>query len=38
MKENELIVIFNKPQKAIARGQFIAWYINNELIGSGKIF
>ena len=38
MKENELIVIFNVPQKAIASGQFIAWYVNNELIGSGKIF
>ncbi|MAJ98700.1 MAG: tRNA 2-thiouridine(34) synthase MnmA [Flavobacteriales bacterium] len=38
MKENELIVIFNDPQKAIASGQFIAWYVNNELIGSGKIF
>ena len=38
MKENELIIIFNEPQKAIASGQFIAWYVNNELIGSGKIF
>lgn len=32
-----LYIIFNQPQKAIARGQFAAWYKNEELIGSGVI-
>jgi tRNA-uridine 2-sulfurtransferase len=38
MKENGLYVIFNKPQKGIASGQFVAWYKGEECIGSGVIF
>lgn len=38
MKENGLYVIFNKPQKGIASGQFVAWYKDEECIGSGVIF
>ena len=37
MEEDGLYVIFDDPQKAIARGQFVAWYDNEELIGSGVI-
>ena len=36
-KEKGLVVTFDKPQKAIARGQFVAWYSDDELIGSGVI-
>lgn len=36
-KENALYVIFENPQTAIAEGQFVAWYHNDELIGSGVI-
>ena len=32
-----LYVIFDEPQKAIASGQFVAWYDGEELIGSGVI-
>jgi len=32
-----LYVIFDKPQSAIAEGQFVAWYLGKELIGSGVI-
>jgi len=32
-----LIVRFENPQSAIQEGQFVAWYINDELIGSGVI-
>jgi tRNA-uridine 2-sulfurtransferase len=32
-----LIVTFDNVQKAIAAGQFVAWYLNDELIGSGVI-
>lgn len=32
-----LYVIFDKPQSAIAEGQFVAWYQGKELIGSGVI-
>ncbi len=28
---------FNTPQRGITSGQFAAWYIDNELIGSGVI-
>ena len=38
MKENGLYVIFENPQKGIASGQFVAWYKNDECIGSGTIF
>jgi len=37
MEEKGLYVIFDKPQKAIAAGQFVAWYNDDELIGSGVI-
>jgi len=32
-----LYVIFEKPQSAITEGQFVAWYIEDELLGSGVI-
>ena len=34
---NGMYVIFDEPQKAITPGQFAAWYIEGELIGSGVI-
>jgi tRNA-specific 2-thiouridylase len=30
-------VVFDEPQRAVAPGQFIAFYVNDELIGSGII-
>ncbi len=35
--ENGLVLQFDQPQKAIAAGQFAAWYDGDELIGSGVI-
>lgn len=35
--ENGLYVEFENPQSAIQEGQFVAWYINEELLGSGVI-
>jgi tRNA-specific 2-thiouridylase len=35
--EDELYVIFDKAQTAISEGQFVAWYLDDELIGSGVI-
>src|SRR5699024_6926618 len=35
--ENGLYVIFDNPQTAISEGQFVAWYDNDELLGSGVI-
>lgn len=32
-----IYVAFENPQSAITEGQFVAWYINDELIGSGVI-
>jgi len=32
-----LYVIFDEAQKAVTPGQFVAWYKNNEVIGSGVI-
>ena len=32
-----LYVIFENLQSAITEGQFVAWYIKDELIGSGVI-
>jgi tRNA-specific 2-thiouridylase len=32
-----LYVLFSKPQSAITEGQFVAWYLEDELIGSGVI-
>lgn len=37
MEEQGLYVIFDCPQKAIAAGQFVAWYLDDELLGSGVI-
>ncbi len=36
-KENYMYIIFEKPQSAISKGQFAAWYLENELVGSGVI-
>ena len=36
-QEDGLYVIFENPQTAIAEGQFVAWYEEDELIGSGVI-
>ena len=36
-KEDGLYVIFDEPQRGITPGQFIAWYLEDELIGSGVI-
>ncbi|MCH2033157.1 MAG: tRNA 2-thiouridine(34) synthase MnmA [Tenacibaculum sp.] len=35
--ENGLFVEFENPQSAIQEGQFVAWYKNEELLGSGVI-
>jgi tRNA-specific 2-thiouridylase len=35
--ENGLYVIFDRPQTAITEGQFVAWYLEDELVGSGVI-
>ena len=35
--ETGLYVAFNNPQSAIQEGQFVAWYKNEELLGSGVI-
>ena len=32
-----LFVSFNAPQSAITAGQFVAWYLEDELVGSGVI-
>ena len=34
---NELLISFNNLQRGITPGQFVAWYKNDELIGSGVI-
>ena len=36
-KENGLYVVFEELQSAITEGQFVAWYHNDELVGSGVI-
>jgi tRNA-specific 2-thiouridylase len=35
--EEGLHVIFDEPQRGVASGQFAAWYLDNESIGSGVI-
>jgi tRNA-specific 2-thiouridylase len=35
--EEGLYVLFEKPQSSITSGQFVAWYQDNELLGSGVI-
>lgn len=32
-----LLIAFETPTKAVAPGQFAAWYLDNELVGSGVI-
>jgi len=32
-----LYVVFSNPQSAITEGQFVAWYLDSELVGSGVI-
>ena len=32
-----IYVQFEQFQSAITEGQFVAWYLNNELLGSGVI-
>ena len=36
-REKGLYVIFEEPQRAVAPGQFFAWYLDEESIGSGVI-
>ena len=36
-KENYLYLFFKEPQSAVTPGQFVAWYLGNELVGSGTI-
>jgi tRNA-specific 2-thiouridylase len=36
-KSNGLYILFNEKQKGITPGQFAAWYLDDELIGSGVI-
>ena len=35
--ENGMYLAFNEPQSAITEGQFAAWYLDDELVGSGVI-
>jgi tRNA-specific 2-thiouridylase len=35
--EDGMYVRFDEPQSAITEGQFVAWYFDNELVGSGVI-
>jgi len=35
--EGELYILFDKKQKGITPGQFAAWYLGEELVGSGVI-
>ncbi|MFD1315909.1 tRNA 2-thiouridine(34) synthase MnmA [Namhaeicola litoreus] len=35
--EKGLYVVFENPQSAITEGQFVAWYLEDELVGSGVI-
>lgn len=36
-KEDGLYILFNEMQKGITPGQFAAWYLGEELVGSGVI-
>lgn len=35
--DDGLYVVFDEPQSAITQGQFVAWYLGTELVGSGVI-
>ena len=37
MDKDYLHIEFSEKTKGITPGQFTAWYLNNELIGSGPI-
>ncbi len=37
MVDSGMYVVFKNKQSAITEGQFVAWYINDELVGSGVI-
>ncbi len=37
IKDDATYVKFDQPQSAITPGQFVAWYMENELVGSGVI-
>jgi len=36
-EKNGLFVVFKSPQKSVTPGQFVAWYLDDELVGSGII-
>ena len=36
-RTDALYVLFNQPQSAVTSGQFVAWYKDSELLGSGVI-
>jgi tRNA-specific 2-thiouridylase len=36
-KQDKFYILFETKQKGITPGQFAAWYLNNELLGSGVI-
>ena len=36
--DSGLYVEFENPQSAITEGQFVAWYVKDELVGSGVIY
>lgn len=35
--ENGMHIVFKEPQASITEGQFVAWYLGDELVGSGVI-
>ncbi|WP_109298764.1 tRNA 2-thiouridine(34) synthase MnmA [Aquimarina sp. AU474] len=37
MVDSGMYIVFEKDQSAITEGQFVAWYIDDELVGSGVI-
>ena len=37
LREDGMFIVFEKPQRGIAAGQFAAWYQGEEIIGSGVI-
>ena len=36
-EENGMYIVFSEPQSAITEGQFVAWNLGDELVGSGVI-
>jgi tRNA-specific 2-thiouridylase len=36
-KQEQFYILFENKQKGITPGQFAAWYLDNELLGSGVI-